>query len=98
MSLSGDRRILCVQRRICPHCNKSVSLKTYKMHKRLYYDQECDNWFVSGYSHHYSNESKSSSESEPESETVQFISSPEELQHEGKPMSCAGNHAYAYQV
>ncbi len=27
-------------RRACPHCNELLSLKTYKTHKRLFYDEE----------------------------------------------------------
>ena len=26
-------------RRFCPHCGEEVSLKTFKFHKRLHYDQ-----------------------------------------------------------
>lgn len=33
-----------VDRRVCPHCDKSVSYKTYKAHKRLYYDAFGDTW------------------------------------------------------
>ena len=31
-------------RRICPHCNEYVSLKTYKAHRRLHYDAITDRW------------------------------------------------------
>lgn len=33
-------------RRVCPHCLKSVSFKTYKAHRRLYYDSSKDEWFT----------------------------------------------------
>ena len=28
-------------RKLCPHCGEVVALKTFKLHKRLYYDQVC---------------------------------------------------------
>ena len=36
-----------VRRRICPHCSKSVSVKTYKAHRRLFYDFSEDRWLLS---------------------------------------------------
>lgn len=36
-----------VSRRICPHCSKSVSFKTYKAHRRLFYDRSNDVWLSS---------------------------------------------------
>lgn len=35
-----------VSRRICPHCSKSVSFKTYKAHRRLFYDSSEDQWLL----------------------------------------------------
>lgn len=35
-----------VSRRICPHCSKSVSFKTYKAHRRLFYDFSSDQWLT----------------------------------------------------
>ena len=35
---------LCSSRRFCPHCSESLSLKTFKTHKRLYYDEDADKW------------------------------------------------------
>lgn len=32
------------RRRLCPHCDESVSLKTYKSHRRMYYDSSNDTW------------------------------------------------------
>ena len=72
------RRILRIERRDCPHCGRNVSLKTFQMHKRLYYDDECDKWLVSGAS---CDSRKSSSESEPE---CQFCSSPEPMEDESE--------------
>ena len=31
--------------RMCPHCNQIVSYKTYRAHKRLYYNSETNAWF-----------------------------------------------------
>ena len=51
MSFEGevrsDRSLLRVSRRLCPHCDKRVSFKTFKAHKRLYYDPARDHWFTS---------------------------------------------------
>lgn len=38
-----------VSRRICPHCSKSVSFKTYKAHRRLFYDATRDHWLSSSH-------------------------------------------------
>lgn len=32
------------KRRLCPHCDESVSVKTYKAHRRIYYDPVSDKW------------------------------------------------------
>lgn len=32
-------RIFKTDRRTCPHCQQLVSLKTYKTHKRLFYNE-----------------------------------------------------------
>ena len=32
-------------RRFCPHCNKLLSYKTFRAHKRLYYDEFKDEWY-----------------------------------------------------
>ena len=42
--LAGASRDVC--RRICPHCNKNVTFKTYKSHRRLFYDSGSDSWLV----------------------------------------------------
>lgn len=36
----ATRPLLKVNRRQCPHCGIFLSLKTYKAHKRRYYDSE----------------------------------------------------------
>lgn len=41
---TSSRPILRINRRVCPHCNQIVSLKTYKAHKRLFYDIESAKW------------------------------------------------------
>lgn len=42
----SQRRILKVDRRICPHCDKNVSFKTYRLHKRLYYNSSLGTWIT----------------------------------------------------
>ena len=45
-TMASHNNVIChdVSRRICPHCNKSVSFKTYKAHRRLFYDWANDVW------------------------------------------------------
>lgn len=37
---------LAVERRKCPHCNQNLSLKTFKAHKRRYYDRVNHTWLT----------------------------------------------------
>ena len=43
----AGRQILRVERRTCPPCDSLVSLKTYKAHKRRYFDSVNQQWFTS---------------------------------------------------
>lgn len=45
--MEDGRRFLRVERRHCPHCNKSLSLRTYKAHKRLHFDDASNVWVSS---------------------------------------------------
>ena len=47
---STDKQRDCIQvrRRLCPHCDQNVSLKTFKHHRRLYYDSISDRWLEKG--------------------------------------------------
>ena len=40
------QRYLKVQRKLCPHCNKDVSMKTFKSHKRKFYDADSKRWLI----------------------------------------------------
>ena len=60
-----------------------MSLKTFNTHKRLYYDAECDKWVMSSC---FRDSCKSSSESEPECDSIQFHSSPEPMQDESESL------------
>ena len=42
----SSRKILRVERRTCPHCDSLVSLKTYKAHKRRYFDSVSETWLT----------------------------------------------------
>lgn len=42
----SHRKVLIVERRRCPHCNQNLSLKTYKAHKRRYYNLVNDTWLT----------------------------------------------------
>ena len=44
---SSARKILRVERRNCPHCDCLVSLKTFKAHKRRYFDAASGRWLKS---------------------------------------------------
>ena len=35
---------LRLDQRYCPHCSQTVSYKTYRAHKRLYYDENAGVW------------------------------------------------------
>ena len=37
--INSSLHALRTDRRVCPHCSESLSLKTYQLHKRLYYDK-----------------------------------------------------------
>ena len=39
------RRQLRPDQRVCPHCDQIVSYKTFRMHKRLYFNVENKRWF-----------------------------------------------------
>ena len=41
-----ERPVRIVERRRCPHCNKNLSLKTYKAHKRLYFNKHDVTWLT----------------------------------------------------
>lgn len=43
-AVSFIKRSIMDRRRLCPHCDESVSLKTYKAHRRMYYDSSNDRW------------------------------------------------------
>lgn len=43
-SRSEEHRTVRTSRRLCPHCDQCVSFKTYKAHRRLYYDPASDRW------------------------------------------------------
>ncbi len=34
-----------VSQRNCPHCNEIISYKTYRRHKRLFYNSTTNSWF-----------------------------------------------------
>ena len=76
-STSAERHIIRVDKRHCPHCDQYVSLKTFKTHKRLYYDCCNNKWFVS--------RSKMEPEASSNSSgpTIEFSSSSEEMEFEG---------------
>ena len=38
-SLNSDEYHYQTSRKLCPHCGESVALKTYKSHKRLYFNE-----------------------------------------------------------
>ena len=44
MDSAGVRRILRTERWLCPHCDQLLSVKTFKAHKRTYYDASRNTW------------------------------------------------------
>ena len=45
--MSTSRKILRVERRNCPHCDDLVSIKTFKAHKRRFFDAASGHWLKS---------------------------------------------------
>lgn len=64
--MEDNREVLRVERRLCQHCGQSLSMKTYKAHKRLFFDAEDDTWVTSLF-HTYTPASANSAESPPQS-------------------------------
>ena len=62
-----SRRIIQVEKRLCPHCNKILSFKTFKAHKRLHFDALSGKWQVSSATSHLSFESRNADEDAPSS-------------------------------
>ena len=66
-------------RRTCPHCNQSVSFKTFAIHKRLYYDTLHGRWLKSrrlldALGDDSNPHSKSSGNSDSEPSSIEFES------------------------
>ena len=51
--------------KVCPHCDKNLNMKTYKEHKRLYFDDQLKVWHCSPESD--SGDSDSTDISQPDS-------------------------------
>lgn len=99
----GTHPYLLVNRRYCPHCNKNLSLKTYKAHKRLYFDRVTKEWrttdivtptrpvldVLSSDTEPSNSDEESPPNSEEDSE-IEFFrqSSPPQMSHEGLPTEC----------
>lgn len=32
--------------RVCPHCDREINIKTYREHRRLYFNETSRSWFV----------------------------------------------------
>lgn len=41
-----ERRIIKVDRRYCPHCQSYLSIKTFKAHRRLFFNEDTTSWSV----------------------------------------------------
>lgn len=39
------RNTIRTERTLCPHCDQFLTLKTFKAHKRRYYDVSTNTWF-----------------------------------------------------
>lgn len=57
-------------RRTCPHCSRSVSFKTYKIHQRLFYNPAVDVWSKSSLPADNTGRSTPSEDSESEPSSV----------------------------
>ena len=48
VSIMEQRKLLVVDRRWCKYCGENLLLKTYKTHKRFYYNEETHRWVKKG--------------------------------------------------
>ena len=71
-------------RRTCPQCGKSLSFKSFKIHKRLYYNSAQSVWVTTGA--HSLHEDVSNSDSEPSLvELEDLVGSPPPPDHLSPP-------------
>ena len=61
----------------CPHCKKDCNIKTYKDHKRLFFNSDTKSWYCEG--------AVASEESDGECDLQASISSDEEPERELSP-------------
>lgn len=40
---------LSLKYKVCPHCSRSLNIKTFKEHKRLFYSEQSSTWTISNY-------------------------------------------------
>ena len=45
MSVAKKQQI-SVTHRLCPHCDKELNMKSYKHHRRLYFDTQSKSWLM----------------------------------------------------
>ena len=45
---TNERKKMRVSKRCCPHCEETVSYKTYRIHKRMHYDVSRSLWHKQG--------------------------------------------------
>lgn len=38
---------LSLKYKVCPHCSRSLNIKTFKEHKRLFYSEQSSTWIIS---------------------------------------------------
>ena len=48
MSARKKPRVSAATHRICPHCDKELNIKTYRAHRRLYFDSQSKSWLMAG--------------------------------------------------
>lgn len=46
MSSRRKPRVSAATHRICPHCDKELNLKTYRAHRKLYFDSQSRSWLI----------------------------------------------------
>ena len=80
------RKQLRPHQRVCPHCDQIVSYKTFRKHKRLYFNVEKGRWFRG--------DAKSSSESEVDrgDEEVVYESNPGDATFESDRIESSPPH------
>ena len=63
----------------CPHCEKECNIKTYKDHKRLFFNHDSKSWYCEGTS------STRATDGDGDSSSLESVGSHDESERESSP-------------